>query len=60
MCRLPLLAVAPALLVPLGSRPRQSAENNIEIFGIDLAGRQTNHTHNPALDVNPAVAPDGT
>ena len=36
-----------------------SAEANIEIVAVSLAGRQTNLTQNPAWDVAPAVVGDG-
>jgi Tol biopolymer transport system component len=57
-CR-PLLAV---LLLFLGGAGVGSAANgrfNIDIVAIALSGRQTNVTHNSALDLNPAVARDG-
>jgi len=54
------LAVAPILVaradVALTAGWQQS---NADIVAIDLAGRQTNLTHDPAFDVNPAVARDG-
>src|SRR5262245_52587391 len=59
MYRLLPLGVVLALFVPSGLGHATSAENNTEIVAIDLAGRQTNLTQNPAFDVNPAVARDG-
>jgi Tol biopolymer transport system component len=49
---LPLLGVA-----DIGQSATK--QSNIEIVAIDLAGHRTNLTHNPAWDVNPAVARDG-
>jgi Tol biopolymer transport system component len=57
--RLLPLGAALALSVPSGLARGTSAQNNIEIIPIDLAGRQTNLTHNRAFDVNPTVARDG-
>jgi Tol biopolymer transport system component len=59
MFRLLLLGVALALFVPSGLGRATTTQNNTEIVAIDLAGRETNLTHNPAFDVNPAVARDG-
>ena len=54
-----LLALALPFLggAEVGAAP--SGEYNIDIVAIDLAGRQTNLTNDPAADVNPAVASDG-
>jgi Tol biopolymer transport system component len=59
MFRLLPLGFALALFAPSGLARGTSAQNNTEIIAIDLAGRQTNLTDNPAFDVNPAVARDG-
>jgi tricorn protease len=59
MYRLLPLGLALALFAPSGLGLATSAQNNTEIVAIDLAGRQTNLTHNPALDINPTVARDG-
>jgi len=42
-----------------GSGRATSGASNIEILSVNLAGRQTDLTHDPAWDVNPAVARDG-
>jgi hypothetical protein len=60
MCRLLLPAVALALFVPSGLGHATSAEHNIEIVAIDLAGRQTNQTHNRPLMSTRPWPPDGT
>jgi Tol biopolymer transport system component len=57
--RLLLLLVALPFMAPADLGRAASAEYNVEIVAIDLAGRQTNLTRNPALDVDPAVARDG-
>ena len=44
-------------LVALDGRGKEAA--NFDIIAIDLVGRQTNITHNPADDLAPAVALDG-
>jgi Tol biopolymer transport system component len=36
-----------------------SDQHNVEIVAVGVSGLQTNLTRNPALDVSPAVAPDG-
>jgi dipeptidyl aminopeptidase/acylaminoacyl peptidase len=50
---------AAALVFVSGSGGRGEALPDVEILSIDLAGRQTNLTANPALDTSPAIAPDG-
>jgi Tol biopolymer transport system component len=59
VCRLLLLVLVLALGGAAASGRATSGASNIEIFSIDLAGRQTNLTHDPAWDVGPAVARDG-
>jgi TolB protein len=59
MYRLLLLAVALAFLGPAGAGAARNAEFNHDIVAVDLAGRQTNLTRNPAFDGSPAVARDG-
>jgi Tol biopolymer transport system component len=56
--RLLLLGVALALFAPADLGRAASAQYNVEIVAIDLAGRQVNLTRDPALDVAPAVARD--
>jgi len=56
-----LLPIAVVVMV-LGAADPGGATNgqyNIDIVAIDLAGRQTNLTHDPAMDLSPAVARDG-
>jgi hypothetical protein len=54
------LAVAPILVARADvGRTAGGQQSNADIVAIDLAGRQTNLTHDPAFDVNPAVARDG-
>lgn len=50
---------AASLVLVSGSGGRAEALRDVEILSIDLAGRQTNLTANPALDMSPAIAPDG-
>lgn len=59
MYRLLLLVLVLSLGGATGSVRAASEGSNIEIVSVDLAGRQTNLTHDPAWDVNPAVARDG-
>lgn len=59
MDRLLPFAVALPLLGAADVGHTAGTEYNIDIVAVDLAGRQTNLTHNPAIDVNPAVARDG-
>ena len=59
MYRLLLLVLVLSLGGGTGSVRAASEGSNIEIVSVDLAGRQTNLTHDPAWDVNPAVARDG-
>jgi Tol biopolymer transport system component len=59
MYRLLLLVLVLSLGGATGFGRAASEGSNIEIFAVDLAGRQTNLTHDPAWDVNPAVARDG-
>jgi TolB protein len=55
-----LVAVALVSLVLVGgSAGRGESVPDVEILSIDLGGRQTNLTKNPALDTSPAIAPDG-
>jgi Tol biopolymer transport system component len=55
-----LVAVAAVSLVLVGgSAGRGESLPDVEILSIDLGGRQTNLTKNPALDTSPAIAPDG-
>jgi Tol biopolymer transport system component len=55
-----LVALAAAALVFVsGGGGRGEALPDVEILSIDLAGRQTNLTANPALDMSPAIGPDG-
>jgi Tol biopolymer transport system component len=59
MYRFLLLAVALAFLGPAGVGGARNAEFNHDIVAVDLVGRQTNLTRNPAFDGSPAVARDG-
>jgi Tol biopolymer transport system component len=59
MYRLLLLVLVLSLGGATGSSRAASEWSTVEIFSVDLAGRQTNLTHDPAWDVNPAVARDG-
>jgi hypothetical protein len=66
MCRLLFLAVAVASIGPAGVGIARNAEPesrshafNVDIVAVDLAGRQTNLTRNPAFDASPVVARDG-
>jgi Tol biopolymer transport system component len=59
MYRLLLLAVVLYLVGAANLGRASSKEFNFEIVAIDLAGRQTNLTHDPAIDTGPAVASDG-
>lgn len=56
---LPALALAFLLGGDLTAASGEQAQRNFEIVAIDLAGRQTNLTRNPADDLSPAVARDG-
>jgi Tol biopolymer transport system component len=59
MYRLLLFAVALPLLVAADLGHAAKQQFNFDIVAIDLAGRETNLTHNPAVDVSPAVARSG-
>src|SRR5438876_130950 len=59
MHRLLLLALVLPLLGVADVGGAASMEPNYDIVAISLAGRQTNLTHDAAMDVNPAVARDG-
>jgi dipeptidyl aminopeptidase/acylaminoacyl peptidase len=59
MYRLLLLMLVLSLGVATGFGRAAREGSNIEILSVDLAGRQTNLTRDPAWDVNPAVARDG-
>jgi Tol biopolymer transport system component len=59
MYRLLLLAIALPFVGNVDLGRAASAEYNVDIVAIDLAGRQTNLTQNPAVDLAPAVARDG-
>jgi Tol biopolymer transport system component len=59
MYRLLLLAVVLSLVGAADVGRASSKEFNFEIVATDLAGRQTNLTHDPAIDAGPAVASDG-
>jgi Tol biopolymer transport system component len=59
MYRLLLLVLVVSLGGASGFGRAASGGYNIEIVSVDLAGRQTNLTHDPAWDVNPAVARGG-
>ncbi len=60
MHRLLLLALVLPLLGVADVGGASNREINYDIVAISFAGgRQTNLTHNPAMDVNPAVARDG-
>jgi Tol biopolymer transport system component len=59
MYRLLLLAVALPLVAQADLGRGAAEQYNIDIVAIDLGGRQTNLTANPAVDVAPAVASDG-
>jgi Tol biopolymer transport system component len=59
MCRLLLLAIAIPLLGAADVGQGATKQYNIDIVAVGLAGHRTNLTHNPAWDVNPAVARDG-
>src|SRR5437879_2650833 len=59
MYRLILLALVLPFAGTADLGRASSSEYNADIVAIDLAGRETTLTHNPALDVNPAVARDG-
>jgi Tol biopolymer transport system component len=59
MYRLLLFAFALPFLAPSDLGRAASNEFNYDIVAIDLAGRQTNLTHDPAVDVAPAAARDG-
>ena len=54
------MAIVGALTAAAGhAASRAPAGPDVEIVAVDLRGRQTNLTHNPGLDVSPAVARDG-
>jgi Tol biopolymer transport system component len=55
----PLSAVLLLFLGGAGVGSAASDQDNVDVVAIDLSGHQTNLTHNPALDLNPAVARDG-
>ena len=59
MYRLVLLVVALSFLGGAGAGRASSEQFNWEIVAIDLAGRQTNLTRDPAVDAAPALARDG-
>jgi Tol biopolymer transport system component len=59
MYRLLLLAVVPAFLGAAGVGGARNADLNVDIVAVDISGRQTNLTRDPALDGSPAVARDG-
>ena len=59
MYRLLLLAVALSLTAPSDLGRAASKEFDFDIVAIDLAARETNLTHDPAVDLAPAVARDG-
>jgi TolB protein len=59
MYRLLLLAVVLPLTAPSDLGRAASKEFDFDIVAIALSGRQTNLTHNPAIDAAPAVARDG-
>jgi TolB protein len=54
-----LLAVALPFLGAADGGRASSHEYNVDIVAIDLAGRRTNLTQNPAVDLAPAVARNG-
>jgi Tol biopolymer transport system component len=59
MYRLLVLAVVLTLVTSADLGRASRTDYNIEIVAIDLTGRQTNLTHDPAIDVAPTVARDG-
>ncbi len=59
MYRLLLLVLVMPLLGVADVGQSATKEFDVEVVAIDLAGHKTNLTHNPAWDVNPAVARDG-
>jgi Tol biopolymer transport system component len=59
MYRLLLVLALLPLLGAAGIGQSATKQSNVEVVAIDLAGHKTNLTHNPAWDVNPAVARDG-
>src|SRR5262249_60992378 len=59
MYRLLLLVLVMPLLGVADVGQSATREFDVEVVAIDLAGHKTNLTHNPAWDVNPAVARDG-
>jgi TolB protein len=54
-----LLAFALPLLAAADIGQGATKQYNIDIVAVDVARHQKNLTHNPAIDVNPAVARDG-
>jgi Tol biopolymer transport system component len=54
-----LVIAAVVALLGVADGSASSKEFNYNIVAIDLAGRQTNLTYDSAMNVNPAVAPDG-
>jgi Tol biopolymer transport system component len=59
MYRLLLLALALPLAATADLGRAAADEYNIDIVAVDLGGRETNLSHDPAVDVAPAVARDG-
>jgi Tol biopolymer transport system component len=59
MYRLLLLVLVMPLLGVADVGQSATKQSDVEVVAIDLAGHKTNLTHNPAWDVNPAVARDG-
>jgi Tol biopolymer transport system component len=59
MYRLLLLVLVVPLLGVADVGQSATKQSDVEVVAIDLAGHKTNLTHNPAWDVNPAVARDG-
>jgi Tol biopolymer transport system component len=57
--RLLLLVLVMPLLGVADVGRSATKELDVEVVAVDLAGHKTNLTHNPAWDVNPAVARDG-
>src|SRR5438128_3315940 len=59
MYRLLILAIALPFVGNADFGRAASKQFDFEIVAIDLAGRQTNLTQNPAVDVAPAMSRDG-
>jgi TolB protein len=59
MYRLLLLALALPLAATADLGRAAADEYNVDIVAVDLGGRETNLSHDPAVDVAPAVARDG-